>query len=349
MRIFAASITDAADTFLHVGYLSAHPGGHHVYRQVVAPVDESSSLVQMPAAEPTFQANVAEALRLAVEPAGAAAADPAVGSTFWVGFGSVVSSIGTGAIALTLALLVMAAAVVWHVWRERTRRPFALSAPAWIPLIAAVSLLWVGLLCLAAAPPSRAADPNDGEARPAAYADPGLATQVILYGLVADGIAGAEFTPYTLSNIDDEIDLPRRELTDGETHAVDHCLQDGWGRPFEFARDGLRYTVTSVGADGQSGTGDDISLQVSRPEDASDYRPRAFFAQRAGKATLVMYRAHMGDGFQRWLPLQGKALTGSDLFDSLPVFRDVEQEEFVRSLTAEDSSLTLLYFEEPAA
>ena len=347
MKIFAASITDLADTFLHVGYLSAHAGSHQIYRQVVAP--SSVELAAIPGGDPTLQASLNEAFQLSADPLGAAAADPGAASSIGAVLGTVASQVGVGAIALTAAMLVLAMAVAWHVWRERTRRPFALSAPAWIPIAVAVSLLWVGLIGLVVAPPSRAADPVDVESAVPAFADPDLATRVILYGLIADGLAGAKYTPYTLSNIDDEIDLPHRDLSEGEAHAVGHFLDDGWGRPFEFAREGSLYTVLSAGGDGALGNGDDITLQVERPEDGSGYRPRAFFTQRVGRETLTLYRAFMGKGFARFLPQRSKALTGSDLFDALPAYRDVEQEAYIRSLTAEDGSMTLLYFEEPAA
>ncbi len=38
-------------------------------------------------------------------------------------------------------------------------------------------------------------------------------------------------------------------------------LEDVWGAPYRYQRDGDRYTLTSAGPDGKFGTGDDISAK----------------------------------------------------------------------------------------
>ncbi len=48
MKIFAASATDVADTFLHAGYLSASGGSWHVYDAEPDVVPAAAELTQMP-------------------------------------------------------------------------------------------------------------------------------------------------------------------------------------------------------------------------------------------------------------------------------------------------------------
>jgi hypothetical protein len=163
-------------------------------------------------------------------------------------------------------------------------------------------------------------DAHPGVAGAANYKNPFLATEVIMHGLLADGVINSKGTITSLDQIRKEVAFPTTKLTPGMRHALDNYAYDGWGRRFVLSnQDGkgnTRYRITSLGPDGIPNTKDDITITFDKADDENwDNLRWGLFAQREGNKLLVFFHRWPG-GLFNYLN-QGLAWqrSGSNIFD----------------------------------
>lgn len=347
MKIIAASIQTAIESFLHAGYGSAAPVPHGLAGGAFS-------------GEPTLlQLDLAEALRLAGESTAASQSTiTASGGLGGTAEGAAQALNGAAGIAGTLdgstrtllsALGVLGlAAVVAAIHRlaPRLARPRArLAAASLAGVICAAALVWVALapgLARAGpeangpAPPATPSTPQPSalgaavtaaptakRAAPAGpYARPEAATEALLHGILAGALVNRALATRSLAELRDRIALPTAKPTRGQRYALEHYDRDGWGRPWRFEIHGTwqpyRYVVTSAGADGRHDTADDLGLEVWQ---ADLYRwtsqRHALFLARHGDELVVLFRrADFGSFVARHAKL-AETLTGSAEFDAL--------------------------------
>jgi hypothetical protein len=318
MRIIAAALVDSVDQFLHAGYISAYP-------RTLRPD------MLLEGAEPSLQLDMVQALQLQGDTAAAAvgsggqslaAASAAASPELW----AVAAAAAVGAAGLTL------------LQRQLGLKPrFAMAAGA-----------MVGLLCVSHL---SCGDPGaDEKALPApwegvdlmAFADPEAATRAILYGIVADGLANVDFDVDELKHIQLEVGLPTTTPTEGMTHALETYGFDGWRNALKLERrEGADvdenylpvYTVTSAGADGSFGTGDDIAVEVEGSTDSTwDVNRWASFLRQDDDGELVMlFHRWRGEHFEYLHQAEAEGLTGGELFD---VFLPADLEHYQDDLQA---------------
>ncbi len=231
MKIFGASLTDAADTYLHAGYISAAPQPTDILGEYPTLWDTANT---------GYAVSVESALRLADSSAGEAMTVAAAGGP---GIGSWAALLGVAA----------AGAVGWSLadrWTPDGWRPAVVRAAVGPPALLAVLLAGA---CLA---PWHDLDPRD-------YADPEAATKVILGAVVRDALmvkGQSGPLPTGLAGLQDHVALPGALESDGVAYALQSYGWDGWARDIEYDR-GSTTTLTSAGADGETGTADDLSYE----------------------------------------------------------------------------------------
>jgi hypothetical protein len=153
-----------------------------------------------------------------------------------------------------------------------------------------------------------------------AYANPEEATQVLLYGIIADGLANTRQMVTSLANIQYEVGLPIKHLTEGERYALKTYGFDGWGNPFRFTVDDYgEYSVTSAGADGSFGTGDDTGITTHKYRLSTwDKRRWAFFMRKDENEYVLLFHRWPGRQFIYKNRKKAHSLTGNGMFDLLP-------------------------------
>lgn len=340
MRVVAASLTERASSFLHAGYISAYP--RSVYPDAY-PVEHQAAAIQV---------DVAEALRLQGEQLASAA----------TGGGDLPGALAAVASSpqwLTLAAATLATSgllAAYYLVRDRVegpgrRRVFALAALTAVGVIAACGAgdqverapaATGGTESAGAGPAAGAEAGASTEAQPDAlpaelpwegvakrtYANPELATTVLLHGIIADGLINVGQPVESLANIQNEVGLPVSSLTEGESYALQTYGRDGWGNDFRFEVVGqnqdddevlLDYQITSAGADGVLETADDVSQVVSQVNDGSfDYDGRhAWFLVQQGDEQYVFFHRWSGSFFEYRNEQVARQMTGGDLFDVL--------------------------------
>jgi hypothetical protein len=301
MRILASALVDSVDQFLHAGYISAYP--RTLWPDMV-----------LYGEAPTLQVDMVQALQLQGETAAAAVGGGGhIAAAAAAGSPGMLAAAGAAAVgALGLALL---------------QRQLGLSPRLAVATGALVGLMTVGNVSCG--------DPGaDEKALPApwegvelqAFADPEAATQAILYGLIADGLANIDFEADALEHIQLEVGLPTTSPSEGMAHALATYGYDGWRNPFRLERSGSSdedgepvaiYTVTSAGADGSYDTEDDFSLRVygSSDGDWDQNRWATFLRQDSAGELVMLFHRWRGEHFEYLHQPEAEALTGGELFD----------------------------------
>ncbi len=292
MQLFAASVAEAAESFLHAGYISAYP----------------RTLMHLPSGEPKLQLDVTEALRLEGETL--AAASQASDTT-----AAAITAAGPWFQVLLGAALVCGALLAWLLLRDRvgaaTRR--------WMPAVASLAVVVAFVACeakisLPTVPPWQGVAVQK-------YANPQQATVALLNGIVADGIVNVGAEIDSLANIQNEVGLPKKKLTQGETYALKTYGLDGWGKELRLAKteaakgeESAKYAVTSAGADGAFDTADDVSLSVQQGTDSNwDSNRWGFFVNDA--TPTVLFHRWTGKHFRYTDATAAEAIAGSQKFD----------------------------------
>ncbi|MBI5544431.1 MAG: hypothetical protein HY901_11105 [Deltaproteobacteria bacterium] len=293
MQIFAASAARAAETFLHAGYVSAYPREMYLH----------------PSGEPKLALELTEALRLKGETlASSWTAGDGAGGAASLGGGGPWMPVLLAAAALVSGL------VVWLLLRDRV----SASGRRWAAAIAGAGSLVAGLACgpgLPTVPPWQGVAVRE-------YADPQQATVMLLNGLVADGIINVRQPIDSLANIQGEVGLPKKALTEGEAYALQTYGLDGWGREMKLViveGEEVAYTVKSAGADGIFDSADDLAITVQQADEESwDSRRWAFFLRKGEQQTpTILFHRWGGELFRYSNRARAEALTGSSLFDAL--------------------------------
>jgi hypothetical protein len=294
MKILASSIQQAADTFLHAGYISAYPRTLYSYSYGQG--------------SPRMELDVAEALRLQGETLAAG-----TGGEVTVAAAAVSSSGGWPTMLAGAAALAGAVALLYWL-RTRWRGP-ALRRALSYGAVAMMALAVVGgVHC---GPEPLPTDQPWKDVALKSYADPAAATRVLLHGVIADGIENVGQPIDMLENIQNEVGLPAATLTTGQAYALKTYGMDGWGKAFRLSEGGGKYTVTSAGADGAFDTSDDLSVSVVQSEDKTwDANRKTYFVRKGvdGKAVVLFHR-WSGEHFVYKHQDKARALTGGDLFD----------------------------------
>jgi len=296
MKILAGSIVEATTSFLHAGYISAYPRPLDPYQY---PIGQAS---------PSLQLDLTEALRLKGEAlAGAAGAGDSGGAV--AAYLSALSEHTAVLVGLCCFVVALAAGYLLGS-RSKGRRSAG-------PVLAAASVLCVlGAACDDELEPLPTHPPWEGVTLQE-YEHPELATQALLYGIIADGIVNVGQPIDILPNIQNEVGLPKGKLTSGEAYALQTYGIDGWGRELRLTRPAENtWTVTSAGADGSFDTDDDLSLSVSQCNDEDwDSQRRAFFITKNGAEHAVAFHRWTGELFEYRNGGLAEGITGSVLFD----------------------------------
>lgn len=297
MQIIASSIQQAANQFLHAGYISAYPRTFYPHSYGYK--------------DPDLQIEVTEALRLKGEvlanlvstpDSGMMAATASSGGGNWPAWMAVASAMFFGAVALL------------YLFRGRGPR-WRASPSSWRLAAAAMVLLGVITARCGGLEPLPTEAPWKG-VQLEQYNDPLAATKVLLYGLISEGIANVGQPIEMLENIQNEVGLPVKSPSKGQAYALKTYGIDGWGKAFRLAADKGIYTVTSAGADGQFDTADDLKVTVAQCTDGSwDNQRHAFFLRKHNKDVAILFHRWTGEHFQYRNRSQAEALTGGVLYD----------------------------------
>ncbi len=289
MKILASSLARAVETFLHAGYISAHPRPYHGRF--------------LGGSEIKVEVDVVQALRLEGETITGALSVPdgaAVAAGTW-GWEVVVAAAG---VAGAVGLLTLAR-------RRLAGVPTLLgkAGPVFVALIALALAGW----SKGPAPPKKAPG----------YADPQMATRVLLHGIVADALAHApHYKVRSLKQMRRHVSLPARKLTRGMKHALKSFTRDGWGRPFQLtgSRGKGAYLVRSAGKDGVFKTADDLTRRVLTLRDRNwDRYIRTIYLRKADKRYVFLYHRWRGKLFKYRDKDGARRLTGTTRYDLLPV------------------------------
>ena len=265
MQIFANSIQETADTFLHAGYISAQP---------------SSMALEYPTLQDTadtgFAVTVEEAFRLA--PATAEAAMSA----------GVFEAMAAAAPPLAVVAATAAALVV--VARAAGRR---VGSPR-LAYGGILGTLLAGVMVLGACieDPWSNVEPED-------YDDPTVATLMLMHSVVKEALtihhhdAGAAAG---LAAVADDIALPVEELSEGVEYALSTYGRDGWSNDLMLEQpDDGQYRVTSGGEDGEIDGSGDLEMDV----DVNDlYGPNRTYYLTRRSDTLWLFIRAMPDAWQ---------------------------------------------------
>jgi len=158
------------------------------------------------------------------------------------------------------------------------------------------------------------------------YQNPEAATQVLLHGIIADGIANIGQPISTLANIQNEVGLPAKKLTEGQVYALKTYGIDGWGTEFRLTNNGKEYVVTSAGSDKAFDTADDLSLNIAQYSNSDwDTTYRTFFLRKDAGSLFVLFHRWTGDFFRYKNQVKAQEVTGTNLFD-LFLSQDMNQE-----------------------
>jgi hypothetical protein len=306
MEILGASIIRSAQSFLHAGYISSSP----------YPFGKWSSLTDMlgeSAARSTQGIEVAEALRVNGEPLLRVPGADAAGRAAAI-------STSYGNWPATAAAVVCFFLGLWLAYwlRRRLNGRFR-----WLSVALPVVSVMLALTCFGMPPllayPDRPPVPWEGVPL-VPYRDPEKATQVLLHGIIADGLINAGRPIDNLAEIQHEIGLPLKSLTSGQSYALQTYGIDGWGREFRLAKGDNQYTVTSAGSDGRFDTGDDMSVTVAQcTKDMWDWyvHRHAYFIRKVDQDYLMFIHRWKGRFFRYNNEVLARTLTGDSLFDVL--------------------------------
>ena len=295
MKIIASSLQQAADWFLHAGYLSGAPRmlDTHNYGGMTPP---------------RLQLDVAESLRLQGETlATTVSSDPIVTAT---------TSASPGWPTMLLGAALLAGVVTLLYWLRHRLRGYSLPSFHLRPIHGATAMMALAALGLLQCKSKPSKAPWDG-VKLQRYADPAAATKVLLHGIIADGIRNVGQAVDRLADIRNEVGLPTKKPTRGQVYALKTYGIDGWGNKFRLAEDWPTYTVTSAGADGKFDTSDDLSRKVTQSKDETwDQELSTYFVRKGSSgAAVILFHRWTGKHFIYNNRSVARALTGGDLFD----------------------------------
>jgi hypothetical protein len=310
MELFAGSLDVEAGTFLHAGYISAHPRtfestGFDRFHKPTKVIDVKKAL--------KLKESDSQSVATAAEPSPQGHLLPP-GSMVAVGF----------SLAVVFLFFVGLISLYYHRMRKMAR-------PGWRPWVLAV----VPLLLFTLATPfamvqyriyrvNSLSPPWQGVAvKP--YADPEAATHAILQGLIVNAIAGTSHLARNMAAIQNEVafPVPDEEYTPGMTYARRTYGRDGWGREFTFElRPDWACQVASAGPDGVHGTKDDIVALTRRGGvDWEDRLSGVFVRPVTGKLENHLCFIHRVEN-PLFLTAHGEEaskLTGNEIFDMIPL------------------------------
>lgn len=304
MKIFATSLTEAADTFLHAGYISAAPSPTDILGEYPTLWDTANT---------GYAVSLETALQLADTTGGEAMTVATAGGP---GIGPWAALLGVAA----AAALGWAAARWWGPARRRMALPRAAVGP---PALLAVLLAGA---CLA---PWHDLEPRD-------YVDPEAATRVILGAIVRDALmvkAQSGPLPAGLAGLQGKVALPGGLDSDGVAYALQSYGWDGWARDIEYAK-GSTTTLTSAGADGEMGTSDDLTHEFEAGDVYTENR--AYYLVRSDDVIWITIRlepdreANTSDTWGSSAQAGGSESKGGDTaaFDAVPLSTEVLTEYF---------------------
>jgi hypothetical protein len=261
MKIFAASATEAADTFLHAGYISAQP---------------SAQILEYPTLADTADTGTAMSLEEAFRLAAPATNEAAVGLV-----PGLVETLGLAAPHLLgLAALVAAVALLARYARQVPAKASAMGAV--LVLAACVEAPWEDI------------EPEETE-------NPETYTSALLHTVVKEGLMDHHFTDGdvgSLADLADSVALPVDDLSESMAYVLETYGLDGWGNEMTLeAPDEDHYEVVSAGPDGQPDTGDDISATFD-VSDAYDV-DRTFYLSRVAGVLWLTIRSG-GESSNSW-------------------------------------------------
>ncbi len=298
MKIFGTSIHEAADAFLHAGYISAYPG----------PPDVAGSYPMFQdTADTGYAASLDAALRLA---------DGELAEHAATAGGGLLASLGPmGPGLLGIAACAALVALAWRLsgaWGGLAPRALRWSTAA--PALAAL-----GLASACLVPPWQDLEPRD-------FDDPQAATTVLIHAVVRDGLLAHQEDAgraLNLAAIQDHVRLPGDALTEGQEYALQAYGWDGWAHDLDFATpDSAHYEIASAGADGELDSADDHRLDFLTGQTlGADHG--VYYLARVDGELWVMVRDHedMGEPM-----IQPTALFGGDYL-GVPVTAETLQEQ----------------------
>ncbi len=262
MQIFAGSVREAADSFLHAGYISAQP---------------SSMALEYPTLVDTTDTGYAVSLDAAFRLSETAGADAAM--TGWLG--GLAGAWPALLPVLAIASTAVAAVLLARLAGERTR-----ATARGLVALGLAGALSVGTLGACVGVPWEDVEPED-------FDDPHVATLVLMYTVVKEALlvhhseVGA---PDSLAAVADSVALPVAEPADGVAYALAAYGRDGWANELVLdSKSDQVYVVSSGGEDGTVGGDDDLALEV----DVEDvYGPnRTYYLKRDGDTLWLYIRA----------------------------------------------------------
>lgn len=305
MKIFATSLTEAADTYLHAGYISAAPQPTDILGEYPTLWDTANT---------GYATSVETALRLADTAGGESAMTVATAGASGLGpWAALLGVAGAGVLGWTAAR-----------WLLPARRRLVPASTAAGP-VALLGVLLAGA-CLA---PWHDLEPRD-------YADPDAATRVIMGAVVRDALmvkAQSGPLPAGLAGLQSKVALPGALDSEGVAYALQSYGWDGWARDIEYDK-GSTTTLTSAGADGEAGTADDLTYEFEAGDVYTENR--AYYLVRTDDVIWITIRlepdreANTSDTWGSSALAGGAESKGGDPadFDSVPLATEVLEEYF---------------------
>ncbi len=251
VHIFTTSLSEAADRFLHAGYVSATPSGIVADYPTLQDTENLGYAATLPEAFATSTAQVPVETAMTAAP----------------GLLEVLAGAGPAAwCSAALAMIALAAAVV-TVRRIKPR-----------PILPARVTAALAALMLAVAVGACLDDPDGdptGTQEILLLDDPEQATLAMMHVALREALIThhrLDATATELGDVEPYLALPTLETSEGLQMMLDDHTRDAWGQPYLFEShtvDHPQYQVTSIGEDGLAGTGDDLELVVE-PEELLD-------------------------------------------------------------------------------
>ncbi|HPO15013.1 MAG TPA: hypothetical protein PLI09_16340 [Candidatus Hydrogenedentes bacterium] len=342
MRIMAGSEMGVWTGFLHAGYISAYPRAYESGNAL----SHSSTLVAWPASsaasaiEPKElgQTVVTDGIQTKDSTESLYSTDVVIDITYALrlereslavppkavpnGAAAVHASQGTVLFGVVILFFMLLAA-----FYKMRRGVFSF----FVFVIILIGVVFWGTIYWSPAPSSVAGPAPWDSIAVRTYADPELATRVLLHGIIADALMSTPKYIASLPELASEVGLPIKQLTEGQAYALKTYGVDGWGHAFQFRSECKDagffrkrnvpniYHISSAGQDGVFGTIDDLRLKLNMPDEYTwDQVKPALFAHKNGDDIQYFYRRWSGSLFSPSDPESAREFTGTDLYDVMP-------------------------------
>jgi hypothetical protein len=311
VEIIAGSLNIVSRQFLHAGYMSAYPrtftmmGDYQLRRDKLEVLDVKTAL---------------ELKRTDTSPA----PTPEIRQegAFW----KPIVSPRPAVMSVDLFVYVTVFFFFAYLASLYYRRVRKVSVPGWRPWVAVtIPACLIYLVAGFVYPASYAAIQNsqpppwEGVAT-SEYLHPEQATEVILYGIIADALAGCSFRIENLAAIQKQVGLPipEKQRTEGMAYALKTYGRDGWGRDFRLRmvkKDrNDAYEVRSAGRDGRFDTLDDLTL-LACPEYGWESRLKGVYVRQLDKRYAVFLHRVKDSHFRYVREKEAWTHTGTRLYD----------------------------------